>query len=220
VVSADLVAEVAHDFNNVLLAQRGYAELALQHLERGDVSAAQGAVRGVLEAADRGARLTGHLLAFARRQAIGVEVIDLNAVITGLERLLRTLVGQSVSLHIGLAPAPLRVRADLGQLERAITNLAVNARDAMPTGGELNVLVATPDDGRTAILEIADTGVGMDSATAQRIFEPFFTTKGAAGTGLGLAIVHGVITQSGGRIAVRSTPGGGTTFTVSIPTAE
>jgi PAS domain S-box-containing protein len=215
-----LASGVAHDFNNVLLAQRGYGELALQHLEREDLAAAQNDVREILGVVGRGANLTGQLLAFSRRQVIDVEVLDLNAVVAELEGLLRGLIGEGVIFAFWLAPAPVLVQAHRGQLEQVVTNLIVNARDAMPTGGELQMTVQTANSGRTAILEIADTGIGMDSATAEHIFEPFFTTKGAGGTGLGLATVHGIVTQSGGAIAVQSAPARGSTFTVSLPTTD
>lgn len=215
-----LAGGVAHDFNNVLLAQRGYGELALRHLEREDIPAARSAFDQMLAAVTRGANLTGQLLAFARRQVIDVDVLDLNLVVAEIEHFLRTLVGTGISFQIVVSPTPVWVRADRGQVEQVVTNLVVNARDAMPTGGLLRVSVAVVDEGATAVLEVADTGVGMDFATAERIFDPFFTTKGTEGTGLGLATVHGVITQAGGRIIVASTPGNGTTFTVSLPTAD
>jgi two-component system, cell cycle sensor histidine kinase and response regulator CckA len=213
-----LAGGVAHDFNNVLLAQRGYGELALQHLERGDLAAAKNDVGEILAAASRGANLTRQLLAFSRRRVIDVEVLDL--VVAELEGLLRSLLGESIVFTFRLAPAPVLVQADHGQLEQIVTNLAVNARDAMPAGGELRVRVAAENSGRIAILEVADTGIGMDAATAERIFDPFFTTKGTGGTGLGLATVHRIVMESGGDVEVRSTPGSGTTFTISLPTTD
>lgn len=212
-----LAAGVAHDFNNVLLAQCGYGELALQHLERGDPAAAQNDIREVLAAAGRGATLTRQLLTFSRRQTFDLAVLDLNAVVVELEGLVRTLVGGRVALALELAAVPTYVLANRAQLEQLVTNLAVNARDAMPDGGELRVSVAAENNGDTAVLEVADTGHGMTAATADRIFDPFFTTKGAGGTGLGLATVHGIVMQSGGSIEVRSTPGQGTTFTITLP---
>ena len=215
-----LAGGVAHDFNNVLLVQRGNGELALQHLERGDLAAAVNGVREILAVVGRGANLTRQLLAFSSRQIIDVEVVDLNTIVGELESLVRSLLGESVVFRLWLAPTPVFVQADHGQLEQVVTNLAVNARDAMRSGGELQVSVRTENAGRTAVLEVADTGIGMDSATLERIFEPFFTTKGAAGTGLGLATVHGIVVQTGGDIAVRSTPGRGTTFTITLPTTD
>ena len=217
---ARLAGGVADDFNDVLLAQREYGGRVLQQLELGSVSAAEDAVRELLAAGASGAKRAAQLLAFARRQVLDVEVLDLNTVVDELAHLLRTLVGESISFDVSVAPAPVWVRADRGQVEQVVVNLVVNARDAMTAGGELRVSVRTVDAGRTAILEIADTGTGMEPATAERIFDPFFTTKGVGGTGLGLSTVHGIVAQSGGRITVRSTPGGGTRFTVSLPTTD
>jgi two-component system, cell cycle sensor histidine kinase and response regulator CckA len=214
-----LAGGIAHDFNNILLAQRGYGELALQHLDRSDVDEASLAVAEMLGAAERARHLTQQLLAFARRQVLDLEVIDLNRVVSELERLLRRLIGEDIALVARLAPEPVYVRADRGQLEQVIVNLVINSRDAMPEGGRLELRIATDEAERAAILEVCDEGVGMDEATTARIFDPFFSTKGSQGTGLGLATVHGIVTQTGGRISVSSTPGEGTTFAVVLPAA-
>ena len=215
-----LAGGIAHDFNNLLLAQRGYAELALWNIECGDIDALHDDIGEIVAAGERGASLTRQLLAFARRQRLEPAVLDLSAVVADLERLLRPLVGDHIEVTSTLAPEPVPVLADRGQLEQVITNLVINARDAMPNGGTLRVAVASAEGGRTAVLEVADSGVGMDDATQARIFEPFFTTKGAEGTGLGLSTVHGIVTQSGGRISLRSAPGSGTTFSVLLPTTD
>jgi PAS domain S-box-containing protein len=213
-----LAAGIAHDFNNLLLVQRGYGELAVRHLELGEHDTAREHIGEMLDAGERAADLTHQLLAFARRQVLDLEVLDLSLVASELERLLRRLLRDNVTLVAETAPAPVFVRADRGQLEQVIANLAINARDAMPEGGRLRIAVSTADGGRTATLTVSDTGVGMNPETAERIFEPFFTTKAPEGTGLGLATVQGIVSQCGGEIAVRSTPGSGTTFTIALPT--
>jgi two-component system cell cycle sensor histidine kinase/response regulator CckA len=213
-----LAGGVAHDFNNLLLAQRGYGELALQHLKRGDYEATADDVAEMLNAADRASKLTHQLLAFARRQVLDLEVLDLNVVVADLEQLLRRLIGENIELVVTRAAAPLWVRADRGQLEQVITNLGINARDAMLDGGRLEIELAS-DAAESVRLVVRDTGRGMDSKTMAEIFEPFFTTKGSSGTGLGLATVHGIVTQSGGQISVQSEPGGGTAFTILLPRA-
>jgi two-component system cell cycle sensor histidine kinase/response regulator CckA len=215
-----LAGGIAHDFNNLLLAQRGYGELALRRLERGETDLAADDVAEMLVAAERASRLTNQLLAFARRQVLNPEVLDLNAVVSELERMLRRLIGEDISLVARPAAAPVLVRADRGQLEQVIVNLAINARDAMPQGGRLEIAVGVTDGGSSATLEVGDNGIGMDEATVSRIFEPFFTTKDTEGTGLGLATVHGIVNQSGGRISVVSSPGNGATFTIVLPAAS
>jgi PAS domain S-box-containing protein len=215
-----LAGGIAHDFNNLLLAQRGYGELALRRLERGDTERAAEDIAEILASGERASRLTNQLLAFARRQVLDLEVLDLNVVVSDLERMLRRIIGGNITLAVTRAPSPVLVRADRGQLEQVIVNLAINARDAMPHGGVLGIAVGFADEGCTATLEVRDNGVGMDEATVGRIFEPFFTTKGAdEGTGLGLATVHGIVHQSGGSISVMSAPGAGATFTIVLPTA-
>ncbi|HKT45783.1 MAG TPA: ATP-binding protein [Gaiellaceae bacterium] len=215
-----LAGGIAHDFNNLLLAQRGYGELALRRIERGESGLAADDVSEMLGAAERARRLTNQLLAFARRQVLNLEVLDLSAVVSELERMLHRLIGEDIALVARPTRDPVLVRADRGQLEQVIVNLAINARDAMPDGGTLEIAVTVVDDGAAASLEVRDTGVGMDEPTASRIFEPFFTTKDAEGTGLGLATVHGIVSQSGGVISVRSSPGAGATFTIVLPIAD
>ncbi|MCL5735531.1 MAG: ATP-binding protein, partial [Actinobacteria bacterium] len=182
----------------------------------------------------RAADLTRQILAFSRRQALRPEVVTLNNVVSGIERLLRRTLGEDVHLVTRLAPDLAMAEVDVSQMENVVMNLALNARDAMPHGGELTVETANAQlsqeycrahpgtsPGRWVTLAVSDTGVGMDDVTMARIFEPFFTTKERGrGTGLGLATVYGIVKQSGGNITVQSTPGQGTKFTVFLPCAE
>jgi two-component system cell cycle sensor histidine kinase/response regulator CckA len=226
-----LAGGVAHDFNNLLTAILGYSELVEQ--EVGDRPAVREQVGEIVRAAERGAALTRQLLAFSRKQALRPRIMDLNAVVAGIESMLGRLIGDDVELVTVLRPDISPVLVDPGQIEQVIVNLAVNARDAMKDGGRL--LVETADVeldaayagahpgaavGAYVRLEVSDTGSGMDTATRARIFEPFFTTKEAGrGTGLGLATVYGIVHQSGGRIEVYSEPGRGTSFKVYLPRA-
>jgi signal transduction histidine kinase/CheY-like chemotaxis protein len=215
-----LAGGVAHDFNNLLVAIRGYSELALGRLAGGDPQAVE-YIEAVLAASDRATGLTKQLLAFGRRQVLRPEVLDLNEVVCTTTGLLQVLIGNHVELVTVLAARPVLVKADRGQLEQVIVNLAVNGRDAMPGGGVLTIRVATEDRplvrGAVAFLSVTDAGTGIDAATALHIFEPFFSTKGDNGTGLGLATVHGIVAQSGGEITLATQPGRGSTFTVQLP---
>jgi PAS domain S-box-containing protein len=217
-----LAGGVAHDFNNLLVAIRGYGELALDRLARGQEGAPE-YVHGVLTAADRAAVLTRQLLAFGRRQVLNPEVLDLNDVVRETNGFLNRVIGDNVELVTTLAETPVVVRADRGQLEQVITNLAVNGRDAMSGGGLLTIRVATAsleqgDGARTyALLSVTDEGSGIDAALASHIFEPFFSTKGEEGTGLGLATVHGIVAQSGGQVVLETEVGRGSTFGVYLP---
>ena len=213
-----LAGGVAHDFNNLLLAIRGYAELALQKNEAHDDSSSE--IGEVIDAADRAAGVTRQLLAFSRRQMMNLETLDLRDVIGDMVKLLRRLIGENVELSTVWPDMPTLVRADKAQVEQVIANLAVNATAAMPDGGHLAIEVVQDDDRRQVLLIVRDDGTGMDALTAAQIFEPFFTTKGTDGTGLGLSTVHGIVTQSGGQIEVDSRPGGGTTFTISLPLVD
>jgi signal transduction histidine kinase/ActR/RegA family two-component response regulator len=224
-----LAGGVAHDFNNVLTIIRAQTEFLLADLpaddpRRGDVLEIQGA-------SDRAATFTRQLLAFSRRQILQPEVLELNAVITGMEMMVRRLVGEDVVLLTKLHPELPRISADPGQLQQALLNLAVNARDAMPRGGTLLIETAvveldehyprqhpTAKSGVHVVLAVTDTGCGMDAVTRSRIFEPFFTTKEPGkGTGLGLSTVYGIVKQSGGHIWVYSELGRGTTFKLYFP---
>ena len=227
-----LAGGVAHDFNNLLTAITSYTQLLLEDLTPNDTR--RDDLLEIKKAADRATSLTRQLLAFSRRQVLDPRVVDLNGVVTDLEKMLRRLIGAHIALVTDCSPRlPLpRVRADVGQLEQVIVNLAVNARDAMPDGGTLTIrtgeaelteadCVEHPDfdmrPGRYVVMAVSDTGIGMDLATQARMFEPFFTTKGPGkGTGLGLATVYGIVKQSGGYIAVTSEPGRGTTFQIYL----
>jgi PAS domain S-box-containing protein len=224
-----LAGGVAHDFNNMLAVILGCSDLALRALPPG--SETHELLRQIHDAGGRAAHLTRQLLFFARKHQVRPTVFDLNAVVAPLERILRRLINEDITLVTRLAEVPCPVCADRGQLELALVNLAVNARDAMPGGGTLEITTAalTRDDdrrggrapGRYVRLSVRDTGHGMDEETRARIFEPFFTTKEVGkGTGLGLATVYGVVAQSGGFIDVESQVGRGSAFHVYVPAAE
>lgn len=219
---------VAHDFNNLLTTIRGFAELAHDGLRAGDP--VRDDVAQVLAGTDKAARIVRTLLAFARRQVLVPVDVDPGQVVAGLVPVLRPLLGDGVGLEVRVAPAHSLVRVDRTQLELALVNLAMNAHDAMPDGGTLTLTVqdlgpadpTRPDPDLSAgpfvRISVTDTGVGMDEATRARIFDPYFSTKGD-GPGLGLAAVLGIVTQSGGRVGVETTPGGGTTFAIDLPCA-
>jgi PAS domain S-box-containing protein len=214
-----LAGGIAHDFNNLLTAIQGYAELALKEAGADPVREELTEIRG---AALRAAGLTRQLLAFSRRQELQPELIDVNDVVLEMREMLQRLIGTHVELAIDLTPRLRLTMADPSQMQQIVLNLAVNARDAMPDGGRLDLATANVDrDGRLFVaLSVSDAGVGMDAATREQLFEPFFTTKPVGeGTGLGLATVHGIVGQSGGEIEVESEPGLGTTFRILLPAA-
>ena len=200
-----LAGGVAHDFNNLLTAIGGYSEFLVASFDDDDPRRAD--ALEIVRASDRAAALTSQLLAFSRHQVLLAEILDLGDVVEELERLISGLLGDDVELSTSVTPG-CRVRADGGQIEQVITNLVLNARDAMPAGGKVELAVSCVD-GEVELI-VRDTGVGMDAETIPHIFEPFFTTKDAGkGTGLGLATVYGIVKQSGGGISVTSAAGRG-----------
>jgi two-component system cell cycle sensor histidine kinase/response regulator CckA len=213
-----LAGGVAHDFNNLLTAIRGYGELMMDTL--GEADARREDMGEILKAADSAAGLTRQLLAFSRRERIVAHPVALDGILTGTEKMLRRVIGEDVEL-VCVSEQPLGfVRADNGQLEQVLMNLAVNARDAMPGGGQIRIALSNVEvDGRPYVqLAVSDTGTGMDAETASHIFEPFFTTKRLGhGTGLGLATVYGIVQQSEGTIDVDTGPEKGTTFRILLP---
>ncbi len=225
-----LAGGIAHDFNNLLMVITGHSQMLLEGMHPADPARAD--LEQVVKAAERATDLTQQLLAFSRRQAVRSIVLDLNVLVQDMERMLRRVMGEDIELVTNLNPALQPVRADPGQIEQVILNIALNARDAMTGGGRLtletsNVEVTEtnergssgPPSGEYVVLSVADNGAGMDSEVQSRVFEPFFTTK-AHGTGLGLSTSYGIIRQAGGDIWVDSKPGGGTTFRIYLPAAE
>ncbi len=218
-----LAGGVAHDFNNLLTVILGYADILRQH---GADDYAREVGSEIQKAGERAAALVSQLLAFSRKQVLQPIVLDLNGLVQNLDTMLRRLIGEDVNLTTALNPSPVWVKADPGQLEQVLTNLVLNARDAMPKGGRLLISTAeVPASGagrrRYATMTVKDTGQGMDEQVLKQLFEPFFTTKEVGkGTGLGLATVHGIVHQSGGRIEVESAPGAGSTFRVYLPLTE
>lgn len=227
-----LAGGVAHDFNNLLTIIRGYTELMMESLSREDPL--RWSAEQIQRATDQAASLTRQLLAFSRRQVLRPKVLDLNSVVSDMDNMLRRLIGEDIALNAVLDPHLERVKADPGQIEQVIMNLAVNARDAMPQGGSLTVETANMilDEtyvkrhlgllpGQYVMLAVTDTGVGMDPETASHVFEPFFTTKEQGkGTGLGLSTVYGIVKQSDGYVYLDTIPGRGTTFRVFLPQVD
>lgn len=226
-----LAGGIAHDFNNLLTAIAGYAESAQARLPA--EHSANEDLQRLLETVDRAAELVHHLLAFARRQPLQPQQINLNELLQRMVPLLHRLLGKQVDLRLITAADLKSVRADPTQVEQVLMNLAINARDAMPSGGILTIQTSNvtldanevqkmPElsPGEYVMLLVSDTGTGIPPEHIDHIFEPFFTTKEETGTGLGLAVVYGVVKQSGGHIAVESEPGRGTTFRIYLPCAS
>jgi len=224
-----LAGGIAHDFNNLLTAILGYSEVALGGLDEDHPQ--RSSIQEVLNAGQRASALTRQLLAFSRKQVLSPKVLNLNQSVTDIEKMLRRIIGEDIQFIITLDPQLGNVKADPGQVEQVIMNVALNARDAMPEGGQLTIETRNADldeafvkqysggrPGPHVLLMISDTGRGMDAETQSHIFEPFFTTKEQGkGTGLGLSTVYGIVRQSEGIIAVRSEPGHGAAFEIYLP---
>jgi len=223
-----LAGGIAHDFNNLLMVISGYSEFLLDRL--GPEPALRAPAQEIASAAGRATSLTRQLLAFSRKQMMAPKILDLNGIVTENLKMLTRMIGEDIDLVMVPAAGLGAVRADAGQIEQVIMNLAVNARDAMPSGGKLIIETSNVSldeeyarfhaplrPGDYVMLTISDTGLGMDAETQSHIFEPFFTTKGLKGTGLGLSTVYGIIKQSGGYIWVYSEPDKGTTFKIYLP---
>jgi CheY-like chemotaxis protein len=227
-----LAGGVAHDFNNLLTVINGYSQLMLDQI--GEDSALSKEVLEIRNAGERATSLVRQLLAFSRKQMVRPQVLDLNSVVAGVSKMLRRLIGENVELLTELDPALPLVKADPGQIEQIVMNLAVNAGDAMPWGGKLTVETRTVDldqayaarhlgvqPGRHAMLAVSDTGHGIGPEIRPHLFEPFFTTKEIGrGTGLGLSTVYGIVRQNNGHVWAYSEPGIGATFKVYLPAAE
>ena len=217
-----LAGGIAHDFNNLLTVISGFAQMAAVQIGKDHPAAND--LREVTDATRSAAALTHQLLAFSRKQVLQPRILELETVVSGMAGMLRRLIGSPVELRVVHTGEPACVRADPGQLEQVLLNLAVNARDAMPEGGTLTIASGhegSSPDTRRVVLRVTDTGTGMSADVRDRIFEPFFTTKETGkGTGLGLSTVYGIVTQSGGSIAVESAPGAGTTFVITLPVAN
>jgi two-component system, cell cycle sensor histidine kinase and response regulator CckA len=224
-----LAGGIAHDFNNLLTVITSYTGLVFEQLPEGDPL--RGDVGEIRKAADRAARLTSQLLAFSRKQIAMPRILDINVVVVDLDKMLRRLISEDIDLRIVPGAERVFVRADPGQIEQVIVNLAVNARDAMPNGGQLLIEISTaqigvevgrrlfpPPAGEYAVITVSDTGAGMDAETMSHIFEPFFTTKPPdKGTGLGLSTVYGIVKQAGGDVRIQSRVGEGTRIKIFLP---
>src|SRR5262249_27918614 len=227
-----LAGGIAHDFNNLLTAINGYSDLTLMQLSQDDPFYQN--IAEIRKCGERAASLTRQLLAFGRKQLLRPKVLDLNLIITDMNKMLRRLIGEHIELVNDTMQGLGRVKADPGQIEQIIVNLAVNARDAMPGGGRLtietgNVSEAESSLGHTpdgvarpwVLIKVSDNGCGMDLVTLSRIFEPFFSTKGPGkGSGLGLSTVYGIVKQSGGHIFAESAVGCGSCFKIYLPMVD
>jgi nitrogen-specific signal transduction histidine kinase len=227
-----LAGGIAHDFNNLLTIIKGYSQLPLIELKEGDLLKRN--FVEIQKASDRATELIRQLLAFSRRQILEMKVLDLNMIIRDLEKMLNRVIGEDIELITFLAEDLGNVKIDKGQMEQVIMNIAVNAREAMPSGGKLTIETANVEldeeyarnhadvtPGHYVMLSVSDTGVGMTQEVKEHVFEPFFTTKETGkGTGLGLSTVYGIIKQSEGNIWVYSEPGKGTTFKIYLPRVD
>jgi two-component system cell cycle sensor histidine kinase/response regulator CckA len=228
-----LAGGVAHDFNNLLMVISGYTEVLLERTSSGDLLYPK--IEAIHQATQRATVLTRQLLAFSRKQLLELKVVDVNTIVSDIQRLLQPLIGENIELQTHLASDLGRTRADSGQIEQVIMNLVVNSKDALPSGGRITIQTANVElvheelrheynyirPGSYVMLSLSDNGQGMDKETQARIFEPFFTTKEKGkGTGLGLSTVYGIIKQSGGYVLVQSEPEKGTTFRIYLPRVE
>ena len=227
-----LAGGVAHDFNNLLGVIIGYSEMVLRDLGPDDPR--RGRIEQIRKSGERAASLTRQLLAFSRQQMLELRVLDLDALLADVEKMLRRLIGEDIALAVRTDPSLRPIKAHAGQIEQIVMNLVVNARDAMLDGGIITIETANVELDEQAIrghdgarpgpyvmMAVSDTGVGMTPEVQSQIFEPFFTTKDATkGTGLGLSTVYGIVTQSGGHIVVHSKRGEGTRFEIYLPQAE
>lgn len=227
-----LAGGIAHDFNNLLTIIGGYSDLLLKSSTLGDNDREQ--LNEIDEAAQRAGSLVRQLLAFSRKQVLHPEVLNPNSLVTGIGRMLQRLIGEDIEIVARLDHEVGKINADAGQIEQVLINLVVNARDAMPRGGQITITTQNVDldqsysdmhiavtPGPYVMLAVSDTGTGMDAETQQHIFEPFFTTKEMGkGTGLGLSTIYGIVKQSGGNICVYSEIGKGTTFKIYLPRVE
>jgi nitrogen-specific signal transduction histidine kinase len=226
-----LAGGIAHDFNNVLTAIKGHLAFALESMPPTD--AAHSDLMEAETAANRASALTKQLLTFSRQQIMQVRTVDIKSLVADFDRMIRRVIGEDIRIETTLPAEALHVRADAGQLQQVLMNLAVNARDAMPKGGRLTIDVRTEtrdapwpgeeevQSGGYVMVSVGDTGAGMTEEVRARIFEPFYTTKESGkGTGLGLAIVYGIVKQFGGHIYVYSEPGRGSTFKIFLPQSE
>jgi PAS domain S-box-containing protein len=226
-----LAGGIAHDFNNLLTPMIGYAEMALMDLSPADPLYSD--FQEIHEAAERAKTLTGQLLAFGRRQRLEMKLVDLNNIVAAFEKMIQRIIGEDVEVATVLDPNLANIKGDPSQIQQALMNLSINARDAMPHGGRLSLETANVvldqayakerpgvEPGPHVMLAVSDNGIGMNKETVAKLFEPFFTTKPAGkGTGLGLATVYGIAKQHGGTISVYSEPGHGTTFKIFFPQA-
>ena len=227
-----LAGGVAHDFNNILNVIMGYGGMVMDKMDPHSPLREQ--MNEVLVAAERAATLTKRLLVFSRKEVVNVKPVNVNEIISGIQKMLNRVIGEDIDLQVALADRRLTVLADVGQIEQVLMNLVTNARDAMPKGGHLTITTETAQmdeayvaaygygkPGLYAVIAVTDTGIGMDAAAQTKIFEPFFTTKGIGeGTGLGLAISYGIMKKHNGYIKCYSEPDKGTTFKVYLPLVE
>ncbi|OAQ20458.1 hybrid sensor histidine kinase/response regulator [Thermosulfurimonas dismutans] len=212
---AQMIAGIAHDFNNLLMTIQGFAELSLIKLDKDHPVSKN--MQHIISSCERGAKIIDKLLTFMRKKPIEIKEINLTSLVKGIIPLIKITMGPHIKTRIELPEKPLVIRGNESEIEQVLLNLVMNARDAMPEGGDLWIRLKS--DGQYAFIEVEDSGVGIPSDILPKIFEPFFTTKGDLGSGLGLSVVYGVVKSLGGDIEVQSQPGKGTLFRISFPLA-